>query len=173
MNAEHRTSNVERSTNKAQFEVVGGGLLVRAPGKINISLLVKGKRADGFHNIESIMAKIDWYDEIVIERDTRYLILDSRKKETQIELVCKGEYKVPEGEGNLVYKAAEEILKIKNQKVKRKRETKEQDGGIKITLTKNMPAGYGLRQKGACGAGGKIRERRCVFFGWADCFLHG
>jgi 4-diphosphocytidyl-2-C-methyl-D-erythritol kinase len=93
-----------------QFEMINHGLLVRAPGKINLSLLVAGKRADGFHNIESIMAKIDWYDEIVIERDTRSLILDSRKKETQIELVCKGEYKVPEGEENLVYKAARMIL---------------------------------------------------------------
>jgi 4-diphosphocytidyl-2-C-methyl-D-erythritol kinase len=141
MNAEHRTSNVERSTNKAQFEVVGGGLLVRAPGKINISLLVKGKRPDGFHDIESIMAKIDWYDEIVIERDTRSLILDSRKEETEIELICKGEYKVPEGEENLVYKAAEEILKIKNKKVK---SNEEKNKRLKITLVKNMPAGSGL-----------------------------
>ena len=47
-----------------QFEKCGEGLLVRAPGKINLSLLVKGKREDGFHDIESIMAKIDLYDEI-------------------------------------------------------------------------------------------------------------
>ncbi|MGD0078968.1 MAG: hypothetical protein ABSB91_10150, partial [Sedimentisphaerales bacterium] len=155
-----------------QFEKVGGGLLVRAPGKINISLLVKGKRADGFHDIESIMAKIDWYDEIVIERDTRYLILDSRKKETQIELVCKGEYKVPEGEENLVYKAARMILDFVSPKrdsakgfglrigdLKRdcfaslamtedgKRRTENRGrivGGIRLTLTKNMPAGSGL-----------------------------
>ncbi len=50
-----------------QFTKVGDGMLVRAPGKINISLLVKGKRPDGYHDIESIMAKIGWYDEIVIE----------------------------------------------------------------------------------------------------------
>ena len=51
-----------------QFEKVGDGLLVRAPGKINLSLLVKGKRADGYHELETIMAKIDWYDEILIEK---------------------------------------------------------------------------------------------------------
>jgi 4-diphosphocytidyl-2-C-methyl-D-erythritol kinase len=98
-----------------QFESVGDGLLVRAPGKINISLLVKGKRDDGYHDIESVMAKIDLYDEILIEhgkyeiRNTKYEISND-KPETNIELICKGEYKVPEGEENLVYKAAKAIL---------------------------------------------------------------
>jgi 4-diphosphocytidyl-2-C-methyl-D-erythritol kinase len=121
-----------------QLEKVDDGLLVRAPGKINLSLLVAGKRADGFHDIESIMAKIDWYDEILIERHK------AEKRSRKIELICKGEYKVPEGDENLVYKAAEEILKIKKQKVKRRKEIKEQDAGIRITLTKNLPAGAGL-----------------------------
>jgi 4-diphosphocytidyl-2-C-methyl-D-erythritol kinase len=114
-----------------QFEQRGNGLLVRAPGKINLSLLVKGKRPDGYHDIESIMAKIDWFDEILIEPGEK----------TGIELICKGEYKVPEGEENLVYKAAEEILKIKNKKVK---SNEERDKRLKITLVKNMPAGSGL-----------------------------
>ena len=42
-------------------------MLVRAPGKINLSLLVAGKRPDGYHELETIMAKINWYDEILIE----------------------------------------------------------------------------------------------------------
>ncbi len=130
--------------------------MVRAPGKVNISLLVKGKREDGFHDIETVMAKIDWYDEILIERQK------AKGSRQNIELVCKGEYKVPEGEENLVYRAAEEILKIKNKKVrsemdscfrrndKSKIRTGEESTGwkpvprVKITLTKNMPAGSGL-----------------------------
>lgn len=146
-----------------QFEKIGEGLLVRAPGKINLSLLVAGKRQDGYHNIESIMAKIDWYDEILIERQKE----EGRRERTEdggqkteeeaknaeqrmqntecrrqdIELICKGEYKVPEGKENLVYKAAEEILKIKNQKSKSKGF---KNAKLKITLTKNMPAGSGL-----------------------------
>jgi 4-diphosphocytidyl-2-C-methyl-D-erythritol kinase len=120
---------------REQFEKANDGLLVRAPGKINLSLLVAGKRADGFHDIESIMAKIDWYDEILIERQK------AEGRSRKIELICKGEYKVPEGQENLVYKAAEEILKIKNQKVKN---NGEQSKRLKITLTKNLPAGAGL-----------------------------
>ena len=151
MNIEHRTSNTEhRTASKPQFEAVGEGLLVRAPGKINLSLLVKGKREDRYHDIESIMAKIEWYDEILIEQGQR----------EGIELICQGEYKVPEGEENIVYKAAEEVLKIKNKKVKsnspaasqvsrhsgtgRTEDREQRKEGIKITLTKNIPAGSGL-----------------------------
>ena len=123
-----------------QFTKVGDGLLVRAPGKINISLLVKGKRPDGYHDIETIMAKVDWYDEIFIEREKgegtgspaadqvsnhpgtgkaedggqeniQYPTPNVEcQRETNIELICQGEYKVPEGEENLVYKAAKLIL---------------------------------------------------------------
>ncbi len=120
---------------REQFEKVDDGLLVRAPGKINLSLLVAGKRADGFHDIESIMAKIDRYDEILIERQK------TEEGNKKIELICKGEYKVPEGQENLVYKAAEEILKIKKQKAKSNGERSKR---LKITLTKNLPAGAGL-----------------------------
>ena len=133
-------------TNEKQFEILKYGLLVRAAGKINLSLLVKGNRPDGYHDIESIMAKIDWYDEILIEHGKSEIRnpkseISNDKPETNIELICKGPYKVPEGEENLVYKAAEEILKIKNQKVK---SNEERNKRLRITLTKNMPAGSGL-----------------------------
>ena len=66
-----------------QFSKTGDGLLVRAPGKVNLSLLVAGKRPDGYHNIESIMAKVNWYDEILIEQGQR----------AGIELICQGPYR--------------------------------------------------------------------------------
>lgn len=109
--------------NKEQFEQVGGALLVRAPGKINLCLLVAGKRKDGYHDIESIMAKIDWYDEILIEPG----------RQAGIELICGGPEWSPEGEQNLVYKAAKLAF-----------ETSGRSADVKITLTKNVPAGAGL-----------------------------
>jgi 4-diphosphocytidyl-2-C-methyl-D-erythritol kinase len=135
-----------------QFTKVGDGLLVRAPGKINLSLLVAGKRADGYHDIETLMAKVNWYDEILIEPGQR----------AGIELICQGPNPVPEGEDNLVYRAAKLILETARQKAEDRgqrtedRERKTEDGeqktedgeqrtkGIKITLTKNIPAGSGL-----------------------------
>ncbi|MHC4424056.1 MAG: 4-(cytidine 5'-diphospho)-2-C-methyl-D-erythritol kinase [Planctomycetota bacterium] len=108
---------------KKQFEVINDGLLVRAPAKINLSLLIAGRRPDGFHEIETIMAKVDFFDEILIQQNTK----------PGIELICKGAYPAPEGEENLVYKACEMLL-----------DSCGSQADIKITLTKNIPAGAGL-----------------------------
>ena len=110
-------------TNKEQLETIGDGLLVRAPAKINLSLLIAGQRADGFHELETIMAKVNFYDEILIEKSQK----------AGIELLCKGPHWAPQGEENLVYQAAELLLRSCGQLA-----------DIKITLTKNIPAGSGL-----------------------------
>jgi 4-diphosphocytidyl-2-C-methyl-D-erythritol kinase len=109
--------------NKEQFEKIGEGLLIRAPAKINLSLLVAGKRPDGFHELETIMAKINFYDEIFIETGQR----------EGIELVCRGPHWAPEGKENLVYRAAELLLDHCGL-----------TADLRITLTKNIPAGSGL-----------------------------
>jgi len=106
-----------------QFETIHNGLLVRAPAKINLSLLIAGKRPDGFHDIETVMAKVDFFDEILIQQGQK----------AGVELICDGPYWAPEGEENLVYKACEMLLENCCSQAK-----------IKITLTKNIPAGSGL-----------------------------
>jgi len=108
---------------KKQFETRGCSLLVRAPAKINLSLLVAGKRPDGFHELETIMAKINWCDEVLIQPGTK----------ADIELICKGPEWAPEGQDNLVYKAARLVLDACGR-----------SADISITLTKNIPAGSGL-----------------------------
>ena len=106
-----------------QTATVGHGLLVRAPAKINLSLLIAGKRPDGFHEIETVMAKVNFYDEILIEPGEK----------AGIELVCKGPHWAPEGKDNLVYQTCELLLNSCGVWT-----------DIKITLTKNIPAGSGL-----------------------------
>ena len=108
---------------KEQFSVVDGGLLVRAPAKINLSLLIAGKRPDGFHEIETLMAKVDLYDELLFEKGSG----------EGIELLCRGRHWAPEGEDNLVYRACEQLFDAAGVK-----------GSVKVTLTKNIPAGSGL-----------------------------
>jgi len=117
------TSKSSRWLMPNQFETLSNALLVRAPAKINLSLLIAGKRPDGFHEIETIMAKINWYDEILIEPNTKH----------GIELICKGPCWAPAGKDNLIHQAAE--LLLDNCKTQ---------ADIKITLTKNIPAGSGL-----------------------------
>ena len=124
-----------------QFEERSAGLLVRAPGKVNLSLLIAGKRPDGYHDIETIMAKINLYDEILIEPGVK----------SGIELHCKGPYRVPEGRENLVYKAAELLLAS----------ARRQDG-VRITLNKNMPAGSGLGSGSSDAAATLIGLRRLL-----------
>lgn len=107
---------------KPQFENINNGLLARAPAKINLSLLIADKRPDGYHNLETVMAKIALYDELFFEIG----------KSSRLELVCRGNWS-PEGKENLVYRAAELFYKTIG---------KEPD--VRITLTKNIPAGSGL-----------------------------
>ena len=99
------------------------GLKVLAPAKINLSLLIAGKRPDGFHELETIMAKINLFDELLIEPASK----------PGIELNCRGNAWAPDGPDNLVYQACEKIFKTAKQK-----------SNIKITLNKAVPAGAGL-----------------------------
>lgn len=105
-----------------QLERSGDRLLVRAPAKINLSLLIAGKRPDGFHEIETVMAKVDWFDEISI-----------RPARSGIEFTCEGPCWAPNDRTNLVYRAAELILG-----------TCGRSDSVRLTLTKNIPAGSGL-----------------------------
>ena len=108
---------------KEQITIAGDGVSVLAPAKINLSLLIAGKRPDGLHIIETLMSKIDWYDEILVEPG----------RQSGIELICRGPHWAPTGPDNLVYRAAAALL-----------EKCGLDAPLRITLTKNIPAGTGL-----------------------------
>ena len=106
-----------------QFEKIGPALLVRAPAKINLSLLIAGKRPDGFHELKTIMAKIDWMDELLFEPTDK----------PGIDLTCTGPCWAPDGEENLVYRACQKLYDHIGKPPR-----------VKVTLKKNIPAGTGL-----------------------------
>jgi 4-diphosphocytidyl-2-C-methyl-D-erythritol kinase len=141
---------------RKQFKKAGNGLLVRAPGKINLSLLVAGKRPDGYHELETIMAKINWYDEILIEPG----------KKSGIELICKGPYEVPAGEDNLVYKAAKLILDC-GLRIADFNNAGKMPATLRITLTKNIPAGTGLGSGSSDAAGTLMGINRFLRMGFS------
>ena len=106
-----------------QFEDTANGLVVRAPAKVNLSLLISGKRPDGFHGIETVMAKVNWYDELLFE-----------PVQTEgINLICTGPHWAPDGEDNLVHRACQMLYERAGLSPK-----------VRVTLTKNIPAGTGL-----------------------------
>ncbi|MBP6124932.1 MAG: 4-(cytidine 5'-diphospho)-2-C-methyl-D-erythritol kinase [Phycisphaerae bacterium] len=106
-----------------QFEAMPSGLTVRAPGKVNLSLLVAGKRPDGYHELQTVMAKIDWMDELLFEP----------AEGDGLDLVCTGPCWAPAGPDNLIYRAWEMVCAAVGRRL-----------SVRITLRKNMPAGTGL-----------------------------
>jgi 4-diphosphocytidyl-2-C-methyl-D-erythritol kinase len=136
---------------KEQITAVGDGLSVRAPAKINLSLLIAGRRPDGFHEIETIMAKVNWYDEVLIQPG----------RKAGIELVCKGPHWAPAGEENLVYKGARRLLDACGLAA-----------DLRITLTKNVPAGTGLGSASSDAAAVLIGLNRYLHLGLGKDDLH-
>src|SRR5438874_10749708 len=96
---------------------------VSAPAKINLSLKILGRRSDGFHEIETLIAPISLCDEIKIDK------IDSGR---EIKFHCD-DSSVPMGDGNLVVRAANLFFSA----------TKLQ-AGISIELKKRIPHGAGL-----------------------------
>lgn len=134
-----------------QFQTTATGLRVLAPAKINLTLLIAGKRPDGYHDLESIMAKIDYCDQLDFEWGTK----------PGIELICDGPFWVPDGADNLVWKAAKRLLDAAGK-----------DLSIKITLTKNIPAGTGLGSGSSDAATTLMGLNRFANLGFSMLELH-
>jgi len=96
---------------------------LKAPAKLNLFLLVTGKREDGYHFLFTLFHRISLWDRIKIEA--------VRGKGT-IELSCSG-LEVPCGDENLIHKAASVFLQNTSN-----------DLDVFIGLEKNIPVGGGL-----------------------------
>jgi 4-diphosphocytidyl-2-C-methyl-D-erythritol kinase len=94
---------------------------VLSPAKINLNLEVRRKRPDGYHEIQTLMQRIDLADEIEIDRREEGISLDLEGEET------------PPGADNLAVRAARIFLQ----------ETKI-DAGVRMRLKKNIPVAAGL-----------------------------
>ena len=113
MKPEKLNSNSQSSIKNRQF---------LAPAKLNIRLKVTGRRADGYHELVSIMVPVGLFDHIELE-----LIRPGR-----IMLSCQG-LSVPNNKENLVYRAASAFFSKTGT-----------PRGISIKLTKNIPVSAGL-----------------------------
>ena len=101
---------------------------IRAPAKINLTLRVVGRRADGYHLLDTIMLPISLYDEVQIRR-MRSL---AQREDQSIRVICDDPL-VPDGEKNLAYRAAALLLKKANKRDQ-----------VEIRIHKNIPVGAGL-----------------------------
>lgn len=96
-------------------------IILEAPAKINLTLDIKGKRPDGYHELETVMHQISLADRITITADPEGITVSSN--------CCE----LTTGEGNLAYKAARTILDKHPGK-----------GGVSIYIEKAIPIGAGL-----------------------------
>jgi len=77
---------------------------VKVPAKINLSLDVVGKRADGYHLLETVMQSIDLYDFITVA------LTDSPESESGGIRITADRPTFPCDSRNTCYKAAEQFL---------------------------------------------------------------
>lgn len=94
-------------------------LSLKAFAKVNFGLSVLDKREDGYHNIESIFQKIDFYDEIFLKRTQRGITFNTNIP--------------PYGEENICYKAILKFLDLYSL-----------EGGLYVHLKKDVWQGSGL-----------------------------
>lgn len=98
-------------------------LTLKSPAKLNLFLHITGRRADGYHLIQSIFQLIDAHDELT------FSVTDS----SEIQLCVEDDIQLTNCvEDNLIYKAAS-LLKSYAPKA-----------GVQIKLKKNLPVGGGI-----------------------------
>ena len=95
---------------------------LRALAKINLGLDVVGKRDDGYHEVRMIMQTVNLYDRIEMDRTEDGVI----RTETNLPFV-------PDGEGNLAWRAAKLLLDEKGIK-----------DGVTIKIRKYIPVAAGM-----------------------------
>jgi len=92
------------------------------PAKVNLTLEVKGRRDDGFHEIESLMVPVSVFDRLEI----------SHREEAGISLTCD-DPSLPVDEENLVFRAAKLFCDHLGLQP-----------NLQIALSKQIPHGAGL-----------------------------
>lgn len=105
-------------------------LTVQTPAKINLFFEILGKRPDGFHEIETVVLPVDWFDLLAVER------VDGRPGEFSLE--CR------DGAGNDLSGC---IPPETNQALRAARLLAEVTGvtvPTRLTLTKQIPSEAGL-----------------------------
>ncbi len=93
----------------------------KSPCKVNLILNILGKRADGFHELETVMQPVNLCDEMTFERVG-----------ASLQLTCSNP-ELPTDSKNLVHRAATSFLAA--AKI---------SGGVKIHLQKNLPLAGGI-----------------------------
>ena len=100
---------------------VNNSLTLPSPAKLNLFLHITGKRADGYHNLQTLFQLLDYGDEITFQKNSTNTISVS----PQIDGLPQ--------EQNLIYKAATKLQEVTQTQL-----------GANILLKKVLPMGGGI-----------------------------
>jgi 4-diphosphocytidyl-2-C-methyl-D-erythritol kinase len=106
---------------RSVVKAIGMTLEKASPCKVNLWLNILGKRADGFHELESVMHPVRVFDRLSFTRDGR-----------GVQLTCS-EPTLPTDSRNLVYRAVVAFLEAAGIK-----------DGVRLHLEKTIPLAAGL-----------------------------
>jgi len=102
---------------------------VLAPAKVNLFLRVLGRRADGYHRLDSLIAPISLYDELTIR-----VAPPAQSPTTQSEITVASDSAIAPGGGtNLAHRAAASLLARADCRA-----------AVDIRIRKRIPVGSGL-----------------------------
>lgn len=91
------------------------------PAKVNLYLRVVGRRADGYHDLVSVMQPLSLADELTVALEGRDIVLECDHPE------------LPLGEANLVWRAAQKFMAATGREF-----------GVHFRLRKRIPVAAGL-----------------------------
>jgi 4-diphosphocytidyl-2-C-methyl-D-erythritol kinase len=97
-------------------------LSLESPAKVNLRLEILKEREDGYHELRTILQKISLHDTLHF----------SLRKKRGVSIGADHP-KLPVGKNNLVYKAAQSMLRVASYR-----------GGVDIEIEKRIPLGAGL-----------------------------
>ncbi len=118
-------------------------LALRAPAKVNLALEVLGKRADGYHEIATVLQAVDLFDRLKLEV-AESISLDA------------DDPALPTDDGNLVVRAARLLQKAAGV-----------EAGVRIQLAKRIPVAAGLGGGSSNAAATLWGLNRLWRLGWA------
>ena len=119
-----------------------------APAKINLFLRVVGRRADGYHELDSVFVPVSLCDQVRVEIRVEPRSAADTATGTTIALRCDRD-DLPAGEKNLAWRAADAFLGEFGAEIHRPR-------AVAIDLRKEIPIGAGLGG-GSSDAGAVLR----------------
>ncbi|PQO30793.1 4-(cytidine 5'-diphospho)-2-C-methyl-D-erythritol kinase [Blastopirellula marina] len=141
-------------------------IIIHSPAKLNLFLELLGKRSDGFHELETIMAAINVFDTLrLTATDDTQLTLSCQFAPGAIAAAAHDDADallgdLPAGPENLVYRAVDLV-----------RKTAGIERGAKIELVKRIPAASGLGGASSDAAAALVAADIVWKLGWSRAKL--